>query len=120
MMDIQLESYKKLKNLLQQFTETFSPHLDETSISRLGVELSKFDLHHETGNEDVYFLPMTQTRVKAMKERPDIDLEFMPCERCCITDAEEVDKAISSQFFRAQDEGSDLLAHELSPWRLRR
>ena len=111
----QLELYNKLKNILKQFTESFNSHSDETSLSEQGVELSKFDLHRGTDNEDIYFRLLTRTCVMALKEQPDIDLEFMPSKRCCIRDAIDVDGAIVSRFFRLQNKGSDHLAHKLSP-----
>jgi hypothetical protein len=94
--------------------------LNETTLSRQGVGLCNFDLPHVTDNEATHFPPMPQARVKALRERPDIDLEFMPREGCYTVDAMKVDDAATAQFFRSKDEGNDLLTHELSPWLLRR
>lgn len=115
----QLESYNLLKNLLHQFRATFDPHLDEAALSGYGVDVSKFDLEHDT-NDHSYFLPMTPGRVKALDKRPELDLDFSPRKRCRIKDAIEVDFAIDRQLFGSKDEEDGFQAYLFSPWRRRR
>ena len=118
-MEAQLESYKILKDLLHKFRATLDPHLDETSLSRQGVDVSKFDLQEETGNEGTYFLPAAQSHVQALRERPSIHWDFMHG-RCNIGDSMEIDQTVGDQFFRSKVGPTNVWAHELTPWRGRR
>lgn len=116
----QSESYNLLKNLLCQFRATLDAHLDKTSLSSHGVDISEIDLQHETDHERLHFLPMTPTRLQQLNKRPDVDLEFdTPRGRCRIQDAIVVDGAIAGQLFNTKDDDLDFQAIEQTPWRLR-
>lgn len=117
----QMESYNLLKNLLNQFTATLNPHLDEPLLSRLGVDVSTVDVKQDIDQRATFFHPMTRSRLQALDRRPEVDVEFLlPRGRCRIQEAIVVNDAFTSQLFNTKDENVDFQAVEQSPWRLRR
>ena len=116
-----IESYNLLKSLLQQFTATLDPHLDQQSLTALGVDVSTLDLAQSIDYKDTYFLPMTPADLKALDKRPHLDLcwHFPPKKWCRITDCIKIDHAIDTQITRCKDEDDSFQAYKLRPWRLR-
>ena len=75
--DRSFESYTKLKQLFKTFQDALNPYLDSSALEGLGVDVSMVDLHDETARGGPWYLPMSQSRLEALDERPDFCPGFM-------------------------------------------
>ena len=70
------ESYTKLKYLYHAFRATLNPHLDASALVNMGVDVCNADLWEETTREGLYYLPMSQSRLQSVEDRPESDIGF--------------------------------------------
>jgi hypothetical protein len=74
--DRRRRSYLKLSHMFNTFRATLSPYLDGVELADLGIDVLTVDLRKETVQGGPYYLPMSQSRLKALENRPDFDPGF--------------------------------------------
>ncbi len=66
-------SYRTLKRLLLTLRASFEFHLDVLALSELGVDALRIDLQEETERGGPYFLPISQSYLNSLDNRPDFE-----------------------------------------------
>lgn len=66
--------YKKLKEQFKALRASLGAHLDVVALADDGIDVSFFDLYQET--QGGYFLPMSQSRLESLDQRPHFDASF--------------------------------------------
>jgi hypothetical protein len=70
------QSYENLKQLYKTLRARLEPHLNILALAELGVDVSMVDLYGEAALGDPYYLPMSQSRLKSLDQRPNFDPVF--------------------------------------------
>jgi hypothetical protein len=65
------QSYENLKQLYKTLRARLDPHLSVLALAELGVDVSMVDLYKETARGGPYYLPMSQSRLQILDERPN-------------------------------------------------
>ncbi len=114
--DRRVQSYTKLKQLFHTFKDTLNPHLDVLALADLGVEIFLVDLSEETARGGPYYLPMSQSCLQALDERPEFSLTFSwNDDRWNDPDAYTLARAFSEQMTESR-EGTLFRAYEKTRW----
>jgi hypothetical protein len=70
------ELYEKLKRQFKILRATLDPHLDVGTLADNGVDVTFVDLSKETYRGGAYFIPMSQSRLESLDQRPNFDPVF--------------------------------------------
>ncbi len=68
--------YEMLKEQFKILRATFNPHLDVAFLADMRIEVSFIDLHQETQDGGAYYLPMLQSRLDSLDQRPEFRISF--------------------------------------------
>lgn len=68
------QMYKKLKEQFKALRATLNAHLDVDALADDGIDVSFVDLYQEP--QGSYFLPMSQSRLESLDQRPHFDPSF--------------------------------------------
>jgi hypothetical protein len=111
--------YKKLKAQYNHFRAVLDPHLDVGTLAENGVDVSFVDLQHETRQGGAYFLPMSQSRLESLDQRPCFNVRFwMEDEEWNYSDACVLGMALCDQLLQSKD-GSLSYAVDKTKWHLK-
>ena len=108
----------ELKDLFLSLRNCLASNFDDAILSEQGIDSCEFDLIEATARGGTYFRPMSQKRLDALNERPDMyKIPFWPDQgHPCIADAYMVHDAINDQLRCSRDEESLWKAYESTQW----
>lgn len=95
--------YRKLKENFRALRATLNPHLDVEALAADGVDVSFIDLLKEKRGD--YFLPMSQTLLQSLDQRPPFNLSFsMEEPRWSYGDGVRLLYSLADQLLKHQEE----------------
>lgn len=110
------QSYENLKQLYKTLRARLDPHLSVLALAELGVDVSMVDLYKETSRGGPYYLPMSQSRLQSLDERPNFVPGFsMDDYQWNHSDAYTLLRAFYDQMTRS-GEDSLFRAYEKTKW----
>lgn len=109
--------YEKLKGQYKFLRATLDPHLDVDTLAEKCIDVSFVDLQQETRQGGAYFLPMSQSRLESLDQRPVFRVMFsMEEPQWNYSDACALGIGLCQQLLLPHDEGT-YRAVDQTKWR---
>lgn len=113
------QSYRNLSHLFNTFRASLNPHIDVEALAELGVDVSVADLHEETARGGPYYMPISQSRLQSLDQRPEFDPGFsLDDDQWNSSDGCTLLRAFYEQMTESRD-GSLFRAYEKTKWCLK-